>query len=55
MIADISLKVFGVPLTTLVMREHPGTNDLSGLVPQAFEACLSEIERRGLTEVGVCK
>lgn len=47
--------MFGVALTTLVMRENPGISDFSGLVPRAFEACLSEIERRGLTEIGICE
>jgi hypothetical protein len=47
--------VFGVALDELIARENNGITDVEGAIPQAFEFCLSEVERRGLTEAGLCK
>lgn len=47
--------VFGVDLMTLLRRET-GSHDVPpGTVPAVIERCLSEIEKRGLTEVGICE
>lgn len=47
--------MFGVVLDELIARENNGIIDVEGAIPHALELCLSEIERRGLTEVGLCK
>jgi GTPase-activating protein BEM2 len=46
--------VFGVNIATLLERE---VGDLvpPGTVPSFIETCLTEIEARGLTEVGICE
>ena len=47
--------VFGVDLTFLVKREA-GTEEVSpDAIPRVLELCLAEIEKRGLTEQGICK
>ncbi|KAJ7085330.1 rho GTPase activating protein 22 [Mycena crocata] len=47
------LAVFGVDLNFLLRREL-GTDDVPpGTIPSIIERCLSEIEARGLTEVGI--
>ncbi|KAJ7631847.1 rho GTPase activating protein 22 [Mycena polygramma] len=47
------LAVFGVDLNFLLKREQ-GTDDIPpGTIPSVVERCLSEIEARGLTEVGI--
>ncbi|KAJ7464127.1 rho GTPase activating protein 22 [Mycena latifolia] len=47
------LAVFGVDLNFLLRREM-GTDDIpTGTIPSVIERCLSEIEARGLTEVGI--
>ena len=46
--------VFGVPLEVLIARENPGVMDLEGIVPRVLDVCLTEIERRGLNETGLC-
>lgn len=47
--------VFGVDLFALVQREAPNGEPQPGTVPSFFERCLSEVEGRGLEEVGICK
>ena len=46
--------VFGVELEFLLKREAGGDHVAPGTVPIVIEQCLSEIERRGLNEVGIC-
>lgn len=47
--------VFGVELEFLLRRET-GSDEISpGTVPIVIEQCLTEVEGRGLTEVGICK
>ncbi|KJA20499.1 hypothetical protein HYPSUDRAFT_68529 [Hypholoma sublateritium FD-334 SS-4] len=45
--------VFGVELDFLLKREAGGDHVAPGTVPIVIEQCLSEIERRGLNEVGI--
>lgn len=47
------LAVFGVELDFLIQREAKGEEPLPGAVPRLLEQCLSEIETRGLQEVGL--
>ena len=47
--------VFGVDLQFLLKREALGGEVQPGAIPSMIEQCLNEIERRGLTEVGICK
>jgi hypothetical protein len=47
--------VFGVDLQVLLKREASGGEVQPGVIPSIIERCLNEIERRGLTEVGICK
>ncbi len=47
--------VFGVDLQTLMEREAGGTDILAGSIPRVIYECLTEVEARGLTEVGICK
>ena len=51
----IRFLVFGVSLEALVHRENPGWDESSNAVPLALEQSLSEVERRGLSEVGICE
>ncbi|TFK68485.1 hypothetical protein BDN72DRAFT_679331 [Pluteus cervinus] len=44
--------VFGVELNVLLERETGG-DVLPGIIPSIIERCLTEIEARGLTEVGI--
>ncbi|KAJ7815319.1 rho GTPase activating protein 22 [Mycena olivaceomarginata] len=47
------LAVFGVDLNFLLRREF-GSDDIPpGTIPSVIERCLTEIETRGLTEVGI--
>lgn len=46
--------VFGVELEFLLRREAGSDHIQPGTVPLIIEQCMSEIERRGLTEVGIC-
>lgn len=46
--------VFGVDLEVLLRRETGGSEAPPGTVPRVLELCLSEIETRGLSEVGIC-
>jgi len=47
--------VFGVELEFLLRREAGSTDIPQGSVPRVIEECLSEVERRGLNEVGICE
>ncbi|KAF6752251.1 rho GTPase activating protein 22 [Ephemerocybe angulata] len=47
------MAVFGVELEYLLQREALGGDIPPGTVPHIIEACLMEIETRGLTEVGI--
>jgi len=47
--------VFGVSLDELIARENHGIGGVDGTIPYVLELCLHEIERRGLTEAGLCK
>ena len=46
--------VFGVELELLLQREAGGVVP-PGAVPRVIDACLSEVESRGLSEVGICE
>ncbi|KAF8639252.1 hypothetical protein AX17_001617 [Amanita inopinata Kibby_2008] len=45
--------VFGVELDFLLARESGGGSVQPGTVPRIIEQCLSEVETRGLSEVGI--
>lgn len=47
--------VFGVELEFLLEREAGGAEVLPGTIPSVIASCLSEVEARGLGEVGICK
>lgn len=47
--------VFGVELEFLLEREAGGAEVLLGSVPSVIVGCLSEMETRGLSEVGICE
>ncbi|KAK7013752.1 Rho GTPase activating protein 22 [Favolaschia claudopus] len=47
------LAVFGVDLNFLLRREAGSDEVPAGAIPSVVERCLSEIEARGLTEVGI--
>ncbi|KAJ7511353.1 rho GTPase activating protein 22 [Mycena galericulata] len=47
------LAVFGVDLNFLLRREIGADDVPPGTIPSIIERCLSEIESRGLTEVGI--
>lgn len=47
--------MFGVALGELIARENNDATNDERVVPHVLELCLSEIERRGLTEAGLCK
>ena len=49
------LIVFGVDLRILLQREAQNGIIQPGAVPFFLTQCLTEIELRGLTEVGICK
>jgi len=51
-IADLQIPVFGVELDFLLQRETEGEVP-PGTVPCILDQCLSEIEARGLQEVGL--
>lgn len=46
--------MFGVGLEILLQREAGGGPVPPGTVPIIIDQCLSEVESRGLTEVGIC-
>ena len=46
--------MFGVELDFLLRREAGSEQILPGTIPIIIGQCLSEIEARGLTEVGIC-
>jgi hypothetical protein len=46
--------VFGVDLTALLRRENHGQDPPAGTLPLFVQACLTEIESRGFSEVGIC-
>ena len=46
--------VFGVELNFLLRREAEDGDILPGAIPSVVERCLSEVESRGLSEVGIC-
>lgn len=47
--------VFGVELEFLLRRETGNETIPPGTIPLVVDQCLSEIESRGLTEVGICE
>lgn len=47
--------VFGVEIQTLLEREADGDEVQPGAIPRVIHECLTEIEKRGLTEVGICE
>lgn len=47
--------VFGVELQFLLEREADGEEVLPGTIPCVIASCLSEVETRGLSEVGICE
>ena len=47
--------VFGVELHFLLQREAGNEPVKPGTIPLVIEKCLSEVEARGLTEVGICE
>lgn len=47
------MAVFGVELEFLLQREALGGDIAPGIVPRIINECLTEIESRGLTEVGI--
>lgn len=47
--------VFGVDLEFLLRRETGNKTIPPGTIPLILDQCLSEIESRGLTEVGICE
>ena len=49
-----SFLVFGVELEFLLRRETGSEHVPWGTVPTIIEQCLSEVESRGLSEVGIC-
>jgi GTPase-activating protein BEM2 len=46
--------IFGVDLTALLRREHHGEDPPPGALPSFIQVCLTEIESRGFSEVGIC-
>lgn len=50
----IAAPVFGIDLDELLRREAGGEDVAPGSVPSIIDQCISEIEARGLTEVGIC-
>lgn len=47
--------VFGVDLEFLLKREAPDGVVIPGALPSMIENCLAIVERRGLSEVGICE
>lgn len=47
--------MFGVELELLLQREAGGGLVSPGAVPHVIDECLSEVESRGLSEVGICE
>ena len=47
--------VFGVELEFLLEREADGAEVVPGTVPSVIASCLTEVETRGLSEVGICE
>lgn len=47
--------MFGVELEFLLQREAGGGLVSPGTVPVIIDQCLSEVESRGLSEVGICE
>lgn len=54
-IAKEPTAIFGVDLTALLQRENHGEDPLAGTLPTFVQICLSEIESRGFSEVGICE
>lgn len=54
--------MFGQDLDTLIRNENPHLALVRGpiprttetVIPRALDICLAEIERRGLTDLGLC-
>ena len=46
--------VYGVDLEVIIRRENGGLIP-EGVIPKIAESCLAEVERRGMTEVGICR
>ena len=47
--------MFGVELDFLLQREAPDGEVQPGAIPSVLERLINEVERRGLTEVGICE
>ncbi len=47
--------MFGVELELLLQREAGGGVVSPGAVPRVIDECLSQVESRGLSEVGICE
>ena len=50
----MAFTVFGVDLDFLLQRDAPDGEAAPGAVPSVLERLIDEVERRGLTEVGIC-
>ncbi len=50
----MAFTVFGVDLDFLLQREAPNGEIQPGAIPAFLERLIDEVERRGLTEVGIC-
>lgn len=48
------LAVFGVDLEVLLKRESSDGGTPPGVVPSVIQRLITEVESRGLTEVGIC-
>ena len=53
-LTNLSHIVFGVELEFLLRREAESDKIPPGKIPIIIEQCLSEVESRGLSEVGIC-
>lgn len=47
--------VFGVELEFLLEREADEEDVPPGTIPSVMASCLTEVETRGLSEVGICR
>ena len=50
----MAFAVFGVDLEFLLQRDAPDGEIQPGAIPSVVERLIDEVERRGLTEVGIC-
>ena len=50
----MAFTVFGVELEFLLQRESVDGDIPPGTIPLVLERLINEVERRGLTEVGIC-